>query len=851
LAIANLSLDARIARLINEFRCHGHLYADVNPLAQSAPSVPDASSFGLTESDLEAPVRSADTHLNGLSIRDLIRLLADVYCRTIGVELMHIADDKYRVWLQSRIEQFHHQSILTPELRLHILTRLTQASIFDEFVRRKFIGAKTFSLEGCDSLIPLLDVAIERAAVQDVREIVIAMAHRGRLNVLANVLDKPVSHMLSEMLHGRDADFDGPTDVKYHLGHSADRPTAVGNTIHLSLCFNPSHLEFINPVAMGRMRAKQDRTEDRARRRGMALLIHGDAAFAAQGIIQESLNLSNLRGFDIGGTLHVIVNNQIGFTTTPADGRSTRYATDVAKMLQVPIFHVNGDDPDAVASVTNLAMEYRNAFQRDVIIDLYGYRRLGHNEIDEPEYTQPLMYDAIHERPNVRDAYLQRLIRSGEVTSDEADFQAESARAVLQQSFESARAELVDVPLGSFTGIWRSYQGGTEPPDNAAGTGIEQAKLAELIRLTSRVPEGFHRHPRLERFVARREEMANGTRPLDWSTAETLALASLAVEGTPIRLCGQDSARGTFSQRHAVLHDRNNGEVYVPLQNLAPTQARVEIINSPLSEAAVLGFEYGYSLDCPEGLILWEAQYGDFCNAAQVIIDQFIVSAEQKWRRLSGLVLLLPHGFEGQGPEHSSARLERFLQLAANDNIQIAVPSTPAQMFHLLRRQVLRSWRKPLIVFTPKGLLRHPAVISPLDAFELGSFQAVIPDEQAAPSRVTQLLLCSGRVYYELVDIRAKLKRDDVAIIRIEQLYPLRESALSEALARYADGTPVQWVQEEPANMGAWTFLRNGLRVQAPLSLVAPRAASSPAGEATSHDRSHPAWLDAAFATPC
>jgi 2-oxoglutarate dehydrogenase E1 component len=602
------------------------------------------------------------------------------------------------------------------------------------------------------------------------------------------------------------------------------------------------------------MRAKQDRFGDRERRRGMVLLIHGDAAFAGEGIIQESLNLSGLAAYTVGGTIHVVINNQIGFTTLPLEGRSSAYATDVAKMLQIPIFHVNGEDPEAVAQVVRLALEFRREFQRDVVIDMYSYRRRGHNEGDEPGLTQPVMYRAIEQCDPVRDNYLDRLLLFGEITVEEAERIAEQRRALLEQELALARSHdylpWAEVP----NGVWSGFAGRKQDEFDDVASGLDSKHLSALLATQTKLPADFHPHPKIERWLKLRGEMAEGKRSLDWSAAEALALASLAVEGQRVRLTGQDSARGTFGQRHAVLHDYLDDHTYTPLQHLDAAQAVVEICNSPLSEAGVLGFEYGYSLDWPDGLVAWEAQYGDFCNAAQVIIDQFIVSAEDKWRRLSGLVLLLPHGLEGQGPEHSSARLERFLALAAEENTQIVTPTTPAQYFHVLRRQVLRRWRKPLVIMTPKSLLRHPQAVSPLEELGRKAFQNVLPDDRGASSAelINRVLICNGKVYYDIARRRDELKRDDVAVVRIEQLYPLPVEELRAALAAYADGTRAVWVQEEPENMGAWRFLRvhlgQTLFDRLPFSGVSRPASASPAtGSGSSHKLEQERLLSEAF----
>ncbi len=678
------------------------------------------------------------------------------------------------------------------------------------------------------------------------------MAHRGRLNVLANIMGKGPQEIFREF-EDQHPDLNlGRGDVKYHLGYSHDWSTLSGRKVHLSLCFNPSHLEFGNTVALGRLRAKQDRYCDKERHRGMVLLIHGDAAFPGEGIIQETLNLSELAGYSTGGTIHVIVNNQIGFTTLPSEGRSSLYASGPAKMLQIPIFHVNGEDPEAVAQVVRLAMDFRGSFKRDVVIDMYCYRRWGHNETDEPAFTQPMMYKAIEQRKDVREGYLEHLLTSGDISREEADEIADRRRKHLDHELNRTREESYYPACPLYRGLWAGYYGGAAEKVPDIDTGVEQPRLVDLLGKLSRVPGDFHPHPTLAKWLAVRVEMAEGKRPLDWGAAETCAYASLLTEGVRLRLSGQDVGRGTFSHRHAILHDHQNGATHMPLAHLSSGQAPVEIINSPLSEVGVLGFEYGYSLDCPAGLTIWEAQFGDFANVAQVIIDQFITSAEDKWQRLSGLVMLLPHGYEGQGPEHSSARIERFLTLAAEDNIQLIYPSSPAQFFHALRRQMLRRWRKPLVVLTPKSLLRHPKAVSPLGDLAAGGFKDVIPDELQRDGPPEKVLLCTGKVYYDLLAYRQEHGRDDVAIVRLEQLYPLKRDALAAAIGDYPEGRPVCWVQEEPQNMGAWPFMRlsfgDSLFGRWPLCGISRAESASPAtGSAASHKLEQARLVETAF----
>lgn len=805
------ALQDRVYLLTRIYRVRGHRIAQVDPLGMPRPVPPELTPefFGITEADLDQPVYSETFQYDGpLTLGKLLERLRNTYCRSIGVQYMHIDDLSVRRWLQRRMEATENRLQLTREEQLRILTRLTDAVTFEEFIRRKFPGAKTFSLDGSESLVPLLDLAIEKAGDQGVQEIVLGMAHRGRLNVLANIIGKSPRQIFREYADTDWKSRSGHGDVKYHLGHSNDWTTASGKTVHLSLCFNPSHLEFVNPVALGRTRAKQDRVGDAAKRKGMTLLIHGDAAFAGEGIVQETLNLSQLKAYSVGGTLHVVVNNQIGFTTGPDDARSSTYATDIAKLLQIPIFHVNGEDPEAVAQVVRLSMDFRYEFQRDVVINMYGYRRLGHNEGDEPAFTQPVLYRAIAKRKSVREGYLEHLLKLGGVTRGEADAIAAKRRELLETELSESQSG-IPAPPDQLRGTWANYKGGAEPAAKEATTGVASEKLAAWLQAQTELPGDFHPHPKIKKLLQSRQAMAKAEEPLDWPAAESLAFASLACEGYRIRMTGQDCERGTFSQRHAVLHDYQDGHTYTPLQHLQPGQGPVELFNSPLSETGVLGFEYGYSLDYPDGLVAWEAQFGDFWNVAQPIVDQFIASAEDKWQRLSGLTLLLPHGFEGQGPEHSSARLERFLMLAAADNIQVVYPSTPAQYFHVLRRQVIRPWRKPLVIITPKSLLRHPQVVSSLEECAGGHFQHIIPDSlDRAAAQVERILLCTGKIYYELAAHRQETARDDVAIIRLEQLYPLDQNQLESLIAQYAPGTPVFWVQEEPANMGPWFHLR-------------------------------------------
>lgn len=854
-------IQDRVDQLVREYRVRGHLIAQLDPLGLARPACPELNPevYGLTNTDLERVLEASsiealgtDPAMVGKKIGDVLRRLRNTYCRSIGAQFMHIDNRNIRDWLQRRMEMSENRLQLALEVQRRIYTRLADASIFEEFVRRKFVGAKTFSLEGAESLIPLLDLALEKACQHKVRGVVLGMAHRGRLNVLANIMKKRAMKIFWSFDDPNPELNRGRGDVRYHLGYSSDWTTASGENLHLSLCFNPSHLEFVNTVALGRCRSKQDHYGDLKREQVMTILIHGDAAFAGEGIVQETLNLSQLQGYRTGGTLHVVINNQVGFTTEPHQGRSTTYATDIAKMLQIPIFHVNGEDPEAVAQVVSLAMDFRKEFGRDVVIDLHGYRRWGHNEGDEPRFTQPQLYAEIDRRKSVRDSYLARLLELGQMTQEEASLIQKERTEKLESEFEASHKEAFVPDEQSLGGVWQEYFGGPEPDHGYLETGVDGKRLCQLIDSLTRLPESFSAHKKLKRPMKQRRDMAEGKLPLDWACAEAAAFATLLSEGHPLRLSGQDCERGTFSHRHAVLHDPKTGETFTPLANLADVPTRVEIVNSPLSEAGVLGFEYGYSLDCPEGLTIWEAQFGDFWNVAQVIVDQFIASAEDKWGRLSGLVMFLPHGFEGQGPEHCSARLERFLMMSAEYNIQVCQPTTPSQLFHLLRRQIKRAWRKPLVVLTPKSLLRHPMVVSPLEEFVTGGFLKVLPETETAAEDARRILMCSGKVYYDLLELRQQYELHQVSIIRLEQLYPLRESELLAALDPYPDNCELFWVQEEPKNMGAWQYIKyhfgDALSSKFRLKCISRTESASPStGSLRAHKLEQADLLEAAF----
>lgn len=804
-------VEARLFELVEAYRTFGHRTAWLNPLA-SAPERGEElhpSTYGFTESDLDRvfPV-SGLFGLERTTLRDLIDRLRRTYCRYIGVELMHIELPAIQRWVFERMEETENRLELSRSEQLRVLEKLSEAEVFEQFLHTKFLGEKRFSLEGGESLIPLLDLLIEDSSSRGVEEIVIGMAHRGRLNVLANILGKPASAIFRQFRDLDPEEMLGRGDVKYHHGYTTDKITNGGRKVHLALSFNPSHLEAIYPVIEGRVRAKQDRLRDAERRRALPIVIHGDAAFAGQGVVAETLNFSQVEGYRTGGTIHVIVNNQVGFTTTPEEGRSSIYATSLARMLDVPIFHVNGEDPESVVQVARLAVEFRHEFGRDVVIDLYCYRKHGHNEGDEPAFTQPLMYAEISRRPSVREAYMTRMLKNGKVTREEVEAITARQKDHLERELALSLTGGAKLESNALLAVWEGYFGGPESEAPRTATGVDKATLTELGRQLATVPEGFTPHPKARRAVLEpRLEMAEGKRPIDWGFAEALAFASIVSEGHRVRLAGQDVRRGTFSHRHAALFDVNTGAPYIPLANLRDAKATFEVHNSTLSEFGAMGFEYGYSLDSPDALVLWEAQFGDFVNGAQVILDQFLSSAEEKWGRLSGLTLLLPHGFEGGGPEHSSARLERFLEASAEDNWQVCNFTTPAQYFHALRRQVVRPWRKPLIVMSPKSLLRHKEAISTLEDLG-GAFHPVLGDATAAEERVRTVLLCTGKVYFDLLHTRAEKAREDVAIVRVEQLYPFPADELNAELARYPKAERFIWVQEEPVNMGAWSFLR-------------------------------------------
>jgi 2-oxoglutarate dehydrogenase E1 component len=846
-----------VSRLIQVYANRGHLMADIDPLGltnRPTPEVLEIEYFGLSNSDLETEFYTGSRSPAipaRMKLRDIIAQLRHIYCEKIGAEFAHVSNSSERVWLQNKFQDGRAQYRLSTEERKTLLRQLTAAEGLEKYLANKFPAQKRFSLEGGDSLIPLVDDLIQQGGARGVEEIVIGMAHRGRLNVLVNVVGKAPQALFSEFEGVYDVNhMKGSGDVKYHKGFSTDIRTPAGN-VHVALAFNPSHLEVVNPVVEGSVRARQQRRDDHKGDKVMPVLIHGDAAFAGQGVVMETLQMSQARGFYTGGTVHLIINNQVGFTTSdPRDTRSTLYCSDVAKMIEAPIFHVNGDDPEAVLFVARLALDYRMTFHKDVVIDLVCYRRLGHNEADEPSATQPVMYQVIRQHPTPRARYAQELVHKNVLNADEAQAMVEQYRRELDEGTPQAKQSLGLIG-NQYTVDWTRFQ--HKDWHDPATTAVRPEQLQELATKLLSYPANFTLNRIVARAVEDRQKMAQGQLPLDWGFAETLAYATLLMEGHEIRLVGQDSGRGTFTHRHAVWHEQKSGECYIPLQNIAPSQPRFTVIDSLLSEEAVMGFEYGFSTTEPNCLTVWEAQFGDFSNGAQVIIDQFISSGEAKWGRICGLTLFLPHGYEGQGPEHSSARLERFLQLCAEQNIQVCVPSTPAQMFHMLRRQMRRSFRKPLIVMTPKSLLRHKLSVSKLDELTQGTFRNVIDEvDDINPAQVTRVVFCSGKVYFDLLDLRRTDGIQDVAVVRVEQLYPFPIEEYAAVIRKYANAHEIVWCQEEPQNQGSWYQIRH--RLQEPLSakhqlLYAGRApAAAPAtGIFQMHVEQQQSLVDAAL----
>ena len=813
----NNAKQGAVSRLIQIWVNRGHLVAGLDPLGlllRERPKVLTLEYFGLNEGDLDTEFFTGsrtDAIPRYMKLRDILALFERIYGGSIGAEFAHVSNSEERLWLQDQFQSGRVHYKFSPDERRNLLWQLTAAEGLERYLHTKYVGQKRFSLEGGDSLIPLMDDLIQRCGVAGVEEVVVGMAHRGRLNMLVNILGKSPSALFSEFEGKYDmSQYKGSGDVKYHKGFSADLRTPSGN-VHVVLAFNPSHLEVVNPVVEGSVRARQERRGDTKGERVVPVLVHGDAAFAGQGVVMETMQLSQARGFYTGGTVHVIVNNQVGFTiSNPHDARSTMYCSDVAKMLEAPIFHVNADDPEAVVFVTRLALEYRMRFRKDVVIDLVCYRRHGHNEADEPAATQPVMYGVIRKHPTVRQIYAEKLAAEASIPESDAAAMVENYRQGLDEGRPQARASLGMIG-NKFTVDWSKYS--QSDWHERVQTGIDIKRLQSLGERITAFPAEITLQARVAQVYANRKKMIAGEMPLDWGCAETLAYASILEDGSSVRLCGQDAGRGTFFHRHSVLHDQKYGETYIPLQHIKERQPRFQVIDSVLSEEAVMGFEYGYSTTEPDALVIWEGQFGDFANGAQVIIDQFISSGEAKWGRLCGLTLFLPHGYEGQGPEHSSARLERFLQLCAEMNMQVCVPSTPAQMFHMLRRQMLRSIRKPLIVMTPKSLLRHELSVSSLEDLTRSNFATVIGEQEDLPAaQVRRVVFCSGKVYYDLLKARRKENLKDVALVRIEQLYPFPTEEYEAVLKKYSNAREFVWCQEEPQNQGAWYNIRHRLQ---------------------------------------
>ncbi len=855
-ALCHVEYPSRALYLINAWRMHGHLKADLDPLKLNPPHIaPDMelAYYGLSEKDLDTAFPTGDLVAPPqLPLREILDILAQTYSGHIAPELMHVSDTARRNWIQHKLEASRSTPDFEPQQRKHIFNMVMKAEEFERFLHTRYTGQKRFSLEGGESLIPMLDSLIQRASSKGVKEIILGMAHRGRLNVLANILGKSLSDIFAEFEGNQFDDTEhGAGDVKYHMGFSSDIPTEHG-TLHLSLAFNPSHLEIISPVVLGSVRARQCRRKDSARREVMGVLIHGDAAFAGQGVVAESLNLGDLSGYRTGGTIHIVVNNQIGFTTNPFDARSTFYCTDIAKMVQAPVLHVNGDDPEACCMAMQLAMDYRHKFRSDVVIDLVCYRRLGHNEADAPEVTQPVMYQRIKAHPSVQTLYRKQLAQDG-VQSEEEAVQAAKAFRECLDNVRKHNAAAPQQPPKRENSLHGRWQGFVRHSDQEPSTAVDAAKLKTLVEQAVAVPEGFKLHPKVQKIYDNRVRMMRGEMPMDWGCAEMMAYATLLDEGGWVRLSGQDSGRGTFFHRHAIVYDQNTGKSFMPLKHMTNGQlSRFLVVDSMLSEMAVMAFEYGYSVAEPRALVIWEAQYGDFANMAQVVIDQFVAAGESKWNRMTGLTLWLPHGYEGQGAEHSSARLERFLQLCSNDNMQVVYPSTPAQMFHLLRRQYKHNMRKPLIIMAPKSMLRNKASVSTVDELATGRFEPVLGNVCDGEAR--RVILCSGKVYYDLLDARQKLDNHDTHIIRIERLYPFPLDTLATMLGGYTDCHEILWLQEEPINQGAWRqikhLIQQALSPHQVLYVLAREASAAPAvGSMKRHREEQKQLMHAALST--
>ncbi|MGB8337346.1 MAG: 2-oxoglutarate dehydrogenase E1 component [Burkholderiales bacterium] len=847
-----------VLQLINAHRFRGNSVSDLDPLQrQEKPRIPELelSFYELTEADLDKTFNTGSLFGPRMAtLREILQIIKATYCGTIGLEYMHISENEQKRWLQQRFESVRSQATLSAQQKKHLLERLTAAETLEKYLHTRYVGQKRFSLEGGDTLIPIMDELMQRAGEQSVKEIVIGMAHRGRLNVLVNNLGKLPQDLFSEF-EGKHAHELSSGDVKYHQGFSSDVQTK-GGPLHLTLAFNPSHLEIVNPVVEGSVRARQKRRNDMEGKQVLPILLHGDAAFAGQGVVMETLNLSQTRGYRTGGTVHIVVNNQIGFTTSdPRDTRSTLYCTDIAKSIEAPVFHVNGDDPEACILVTQIALDYRMTFRKDVVIDMVCFRKLGHNEQDEPLVTQPLMYKKIAQHPGTRKLYADRLAAEKVIGEKEADEMVTGYRAAMDAGQNPNKAILhgqtppFQVDWGPYTNVdWK----------RSAKTAVPLKELKRLAEKLTTMPADFKLHSTVERMLVARRQMGEGALSLDWGMAENLAYASLINDGFSVRLSGQDCGRGTFSHRHAVFHDQNrerwDAGAYLPLQHIKENQPQFLVIDSLLSEEAVLGFEYGYASSEPNDMVIWEAQFGDFANGAQVVIDQFISSGEAKWGRLCGLVLLLPHGYEGQGPEHSSARLERYLQLCAEHNMQVVVPSNPAQVFHMLRRQMIRPMRRPLIVMMPKSLLRRKESVSSLDDLAKGQFQNIIGETDANfdAKKARRVVFCGGKVYYDIVAERSVRNIKDIAVVRIEQLYPFPHEEFATQIKHYSSTKDICWAQEEPANQGAWHrvqhYLLQHMRDDQQLSFALRPSSASPAvGYLAKHNEQQKALVDAAL----
>src|SRR5690554_1495085 len=850
-----------VQSIIAAYRSLGSRFAELDPLKRfDRPVIPelDPSFYGLTEADLDQVYSATNTYFtkaDTMTLRDMLKALRDTYCRTVGAEFMHISDPTAKRWIQERLESTTGVPAFSAERKTRVLQQLTEAEGLERFLHTKYVGQKRFSLEGGESFIASMDEVVNHAGENGVQEIVVGMAHRGRLNMLVNIMGKMPSDLFAEF-EGKHSQALTDGDVKYHNGFSSDLSTR-GGPVHLSLAFNPSHLEIVNPVVEGSVRARQDRRADADGSQVLPVLVHGDAAFAGQGVVMETLNLAQTRGYGTGGTVHIVINNQIGFTTSdPRDTRSTLYCTDVVKMIEAPVFHVNGDDPEAVVYVTQLALDYRREFKHDVVVDIVCFRKLGHNEQDTPSLTQPLMYKRIGQHPGTRKLYAEKLVAQGVMSEGEPDNLVKGYRQLMEDGKRTVEQVLTDYK-NKYATDWTPFLNAKWT--DHADTGVHLSELTRIGEKLTTVPEGFTVHPLVNKLLNDRLKMARGEARLDWGMGEHLAFATLVASGYAIRMTGQDSGRGTFTHRHAVLHDQKrdrwNDGAYIPLQSVSEKQASFTVIDSVLSEEAVLGFEYGYATAEPNTLTIWEAQLGDFVNGAQVVIDQFISSGEAKWGRQCGLTLMLPHGYEGQGPEHSSARIERFLQLCADNNMQVVQPTNGAQIFHVLRRQMIRPFRKPLVIFTPKSLLRNKDATSPLTDLADGQFELVIGEQDANidPAAVNRVLVCSGKVYYDLVHARTEAGRSDIAILRIEQLYPFAHKAFQAELQKYSNAKEIVWVQDEPQNQGPWFYIQHHLYENMSegqkLGYAGRAASASPAvGYLAKHVEQQRALLDQAFA---